>query len=76
MSKTSRRDVLHAGATFVAGMAGQSVLDPTEAVATPSGQQASEWEHEYTFGHTIMFMDEYHQGTMEILGRQSGDHQL
>ena len=73
MSKTSRRDILHAGATFVAGMAGQSVLGPTTAVATPSRQQASKWEHEYTFGHTILFMEEYHQGTMEILGRQSGE---
>ena len=73
MSKTSRRNILHAGATFVAGMAGQSVLGPRTTVAAPRRQQASKWEHEYTFGHTILFMEEYHQGTMEILGRQSAE---
>ena len=26
-----------------------------------------------TFGHTMLFMEEYHQATMEILGRLSGE---
>lgn len=26
-----------------------------------------------TFGHTVLFMEEYHQATMEILGRLSGE---
>ena len=73
MSKTSRREILHTGATFVAGIAGHSVTVPTVAVATPGPQPVSKWDHEYTFGHTILFMEEYHQGTMEILGRQSGE---
>jgi uncharacterized phosphosugar-binding protein len=73
MSKSSRRDILRGGATFAAGIAGQSVLSPTTTVASPPSQQPSKWEHEYTFGHTVLFMEEYHQGTLEILGRQSGE---
>ena len=73
MSTTSRRNVLHAGATFVAGMTGQSVLSPTASAATRAAASGDKWEHEYTFGHTVLFMEEYHQGTMEILSRQSGE---
>ena len=30
-------------------------------------------EGQHTFGHGPLFMEEYHQGTMEILGRLSGE---
>ena len=73
MSETSRRELLHAGATFVAGMAGQSALNPTTIEAAPARHRAGKWDHEYTFGHTMLFMEQYHQGTMTILGRQSGE---
>ncbi len=73
MPSTSRRNLLNAGATLVAGMAGHSLLKTTETQAAPARHENSEWEHEYTFGHTVLFMEEYHQGTMEILRCQSGE---
>ena len=73
MPTTNRREVLRAGVTLAAGMAGQSVLSPTSADTSPIQQQPSQWDHEYTFGHTILFMEEYHQGTMQILRQQSGE---
>jgi len=76
MDQTSRRDVLRAGATLVATAAGQVAFKPAATRAAPGKTQSSQWDHEYTFGHTLLFMDEYHQGTMEILGRLSGELEL
>ena len=73
MLKTNRRNMLRAGATLGAGIATGAVLTPAPLAAGSRKTQTSKWEHEYTFGHTILFMEEYHQGTMEILGRLSGE---
>ena len=81
MSDTNRRDLLGAGATLIAGLAGQSVLGPTTTAAAPqhpaprgpARAHADRWQHEYTFGHTELFMEEYHRGTMEILACQAGE---
>ncbi len=51
----------------------QAELDRRLEARRSGETPASKWDHEYTFGHTILFMEEYHQGTMEILGRLSGE---
>ena len=76
MDKTNRRDVLRAGATLVAAATGQACARPEVVQAAPRKEPSSRWNHEYTFGHTILFMEEYHQGTMEILGRLTGELEL
>jgi hypothetical protein len=72
---TNRRDLLKKGALAGAGIVAGSVLpSPAPAKAEVSlltGE--SKWDSEYTFGHTILFMDEYHQGTMKILGSLAGE---
>ena len=73
MVRTNRRTMLRAGAVLGAGIATGSVLTPGTLEARSGEKQTSKWEHEYTFGHTVLFMEEYHQGTMEILGRLSGE---
>ena len=73
MPSSTRRDVLRAGAVLAAGIA----ASPGDrlAIATPTdvGEKPGPWDHEHTFGHTRLFMDEYHQGSLEILGRISGE---
>ena len=73
MSGTSRCDVLRAGATLAAGLAGASIPSPATAAPSLAVPHGDRWAHDYTFGHTILFMEEYHRGTMEILGCQSGE---
>ena len=36
----------------------------------------SKWDAEYTFGHTQLFMDQYHQGILGILSRIAGESEL
>ena len=74
MLKTSRRQILRSGAALSAGIAAGAVLKPGKAKAAyPIGNCSCEWENEYNFGHTILFMEEYHRGTMELLGCLSGE---
>ncbi len=73
MSKTSRRDVLRAGAAAIAGAAAGGGANVPKAEAHAPLTPSSPWDSEYNFGHTQLFMEEYLQGTLEILGRQSGE---
>ena len=73
MPKTSRREILRKSAALGAGIASGAVFNPETTTAYTGEKQPCKWEKEYTFGHTVLFMDEYHQGTMEILGRLSGE---
>ena len=73
MPETSRRGLFRTGAAAFAGvLAGLGRKSP-EAEAHVPLTPASRWDDEYTFGHTQLFMEEYHQGTLEILGRQAGE---
>ena len=75
MGNTSRRELLRKGALAGAGIVTGSVLpSPAPASAeTALLTGESKWDSEYNFGHTILFMEEYHQGTMKILGSLSGE---
>jgi len=75
MSRMSRRSVLHTGAAISAGIvSGVSFKSGrTEAECSTDQDCGCKWENEYDFGHKILFMDEYHQATLEILGRLSGE---
>ncbi|MFC1509384.1 hypothetical protein ACFL60_06845 [Candidatus Omnitrophota bacterium] len=75
MSKTNRRNVLRAGAAISAGIVSGAAFSPgdTEAQCRLKQDCGSTWEREYDFGHKMLFMDEYHQATLEILGRLSGE---
>ena len=73
MKTTSRRSLLRAGAVLGAGIASGSSFPAAASGAGCTGSLERGWDREYTFGHTILFMDEYHRGTMEILGSLSGE---
>ena len=73
MPEPTRREMLRAGATMMAAAAGAAVSTPRAATAARPSTPPSRWDNEYNFGHTILFMDEYHQATMEILGSQGGE---
>jgi len=79
MAKTSRRNLLKKGAALGVGIASGYALSPDVSNASCPSQpcdnsgNTSKWDHEYTWGHTKLFMEEYHAGTMEILGRLSGE---
>ena len=70
----SRRDLLLGSAMFVGGLAGGEPGGLRTAAAAPA--PASKWDHEYTFGHTRLFMDEYHAGILGILSRIAGEAEL
>lgn len=72
MQKTSRRNLLRNGAVLGAGMITGTAL-PAISGAAPVHKNESRWDSEYTFGHTILFMEEYLQGTLSILGSLSGE---
>jgi len=76
MDKTNRRELFRAGGALVAAAIGQAAVKPIVAEAAPQKSRTSRWDREYTFGHTMLFMEEYHQGTMEILGSLSGEVEL
>ena len=67
---TTRRNLLRAGATTLAAA---TVSRPATLPAAPLDGRTSRWDHEYTFGRTQLFMEEYHQGSLEILGRLHGE---
>lgn len=73
MPSSTRRDVLRAGAVLAAGIAASPGDQLAIATPTDVGEKPGPWDHEHTFGHTRLFMDEYHQGSLEILGRISGE---
>ena len=73
MQETSRRHLLCAGAAAAAGLVGGRSSKLPEARAHASLTPASRWDHEYTFGHKQLFMEEYLDGTLEILRRQRGE---
>ena len=70
---TTRRGLLKTGAALGAGFVSGTIVNPGTAASGPCQNVSCPWEKEYTFGHTMLFMDEYHEGTMEILGRLSGE---
>ena len=72
MPHSSCRDILRTGAALSAGILSGAVSSPGEKNHT-AVHQANTWEREYNHGHTVLFMEEYHQGAMEILGRLSGE---
>ncbi len=73
MRKTNRRDMLRAGALLGAGIASGNASSADAARPAHSPIGGSKWDDEYNFGHTILFMEEYLQGTLEILGCLSGE---
>ena len=68
MSETTRRDVLCAGTVMLTGAA---VNTPVQVAA--DAHSSSRLDPECNFGHSILFMDEYYRGTLEILGRLHGE---
>ncbi len=70
MRKTSRRNILRAGVLLNAGVIAGNPKPADAAAFAPTG---SKWDDEYNFGHTILFMEEYLQGTLSILGCLSGE---
>lgn len=76
MRTMNRRHVLSTGAALTAGITVGSVSQPGPAESCPKKTLSAKWENEYDFGHKLLFMEEYHQGTMEILGRLSGELDL
>ncbi|MAV34936.1 MAG: hypothetical protein CMJ59_05715 [Planctomycetaceae bacterium] len=68
----SRRDLLLGGAAIVGGLAG---TQPLSSAPAPS-ESRSKWDHEYTFGHSKLFMDQYHEGILGILSKIAGETEL
>ena len=84
MTQKNRRDILKSGVALGAGFASAPLLAATASHAAsctnsgtmdriPSNGQTSIWDHEYTYGHSKLFMEEYLDGVLEILGCQSGE---
>ena len=71
MVRFNRREVIQAGALLSGAAAAGSWLEV--AARAHSGNAECPWQQEYTFGHTVLFMEEYYQGTLDILGAQSGE---
>ena len=73
MPEPTRREMLCAGAITMAASAGAAVATPRAARAACPSTPPSQWDNEYNFGHTILFMQEYHLATMDILGSQGAE---
>ena len=73
MSETTRRNILKTGALFGAGIASSAVTAPINAYSAPASIPKSKWDAEYDFGHKILFMEEYHRGTLDILSKLKGE---
>ncbi len=71
MAKLNRRKMIQTGALLGGGVAAGRWLEIP--AAAHSGESDCRWQQEYTFGHTVLFMEEYYQGTLDILGAQSGE---
>ena len=70
MTKSTRRDILRVSAAAIAGVTGGTLATPSTIRA---GENSEHRTAECNFGHTILFMDEYYRGTIEILGRLHGE---
>ena len=71
MSKEfNRRQLLTAGIGVGGAMVSAQTIYPKESLAKDRDCLV---ERQHSFGHGPLFMEEYHQGTMEILGRLSGE---
>lgn len=73
MNQTNRRELLRVGGLLAAAASGETALKALGAGPPTNSNEAGRWDHEYTFGHTMLFMEEYHRGTMEILGSLSAE---
>ena len=69
--KIHRRLFLGGGAGVGAWLSGSADRSEVQAAETGGGECLGPGAP--TFGHTMLFMEEYHQATMEILGRLSGE---
>ena len=69
--KLNRRKLLQQG-MFLGGAIGSGKWMEKSAQGYSQSNEC-QWEREYTFGHTKLFMEEYYQGTLDILGAQSGE---
>ena len=69
--KLNRRKLLQQG-MLLGGVIGSGKWLEKSAQGHSQGNEC-QWEREYTFGHTKLFMEEYYQGTLDILGAQSGE---
>ncbi len=72
MKPVSRRGALRAGGVIGAGLASGG-LTATRRAEAMSKQGGIGLDGEYTFGHTSLFMDQYYDGTIEILSGIRGD---
>ena len=68
----SRRDLLLGGAAIVGSLTG---TQPVSSAPVPS-KSRSKWDREYTFGHSKLFMDQYHEGILGILSKIAGETEL
>ena len=73
MVKTTRRSVLYSGVSAISGVATASLATLNAARSEADPGDAQNLTAEYDYGHTVLFMDEYYQGTIEILGRLHGE---
>ena len=71
-AQPSRRALLLGGAALVGTGAGSQTL----AAAPANDATPSKWDAEYTFGHSQLFMDQYHQGILGILAKIAGETEL
>ena len=73
VSNQSRRELLRNGALLGAGLAAGSIPQTSSAKTCAGSVSDSKWDNEYDYGHTILFMEEYYRGTMNILGCLNGE---
>ncbi|MCD6307376.1 MAG: hypothetical protein J7M24_00115 [Candidatus Latescibacteria bacterium] len=73
MAGYSRRGMLKAGMLAGAGAAAGGAGADASCGAGPVVGSGGRWDAEYDFGHRILFMDEYLQGTLNILGCLRGE---
>ena len=66
----TRRELLLGSAAVVGSLASARAAAP----AAPGSR--SKWDHEYDFGHSQLFMDQYHEGILEILSKIRGEAEL
>ncbi|MEC9009100.1 MAG: hypothetical protein VX877_07550 [Planctomycetota bacterium] len=66
----TRRELLLGSAAVVGSLASARAAAP----AAPGSR--SKWDHEYDFGHSQLFMDQYHKGILEILSKIRGEAEL
>gem|GEM_PF-595569 len=77
-SSESRRRFLKksgmlAAVPAAANSAYSSAAPNVSGIASSGAVSGSKWEDEYNYGHTILFMEEYHRNILEILGCLTGE---